>query len=170
MDRRLGFIKDNLADVLNDSTIENHSLYYQQYIQLSYYYQQVKKYIDVFGKENICILNYDDLKKNNKDFTSKALSFLDLKVSKNIDFDSKYNRSKSSRFRLFNFLYSKIFIRKVIKSIVPKKIIASVNEILFNQKTPNLSVHVESQLYDLFKEDIVLLEKMLEINLSSWKK
>ena len=170
MDKRLGFIKYNLADVLNDSSIENHSLYYQQYIQLSYYYQQVKKYIDVFGKENICILNYDDLKKNNKDFTSKALSFLDLKVSKNINFDSKYNRSKSSRFRLFNFLYSKIFIRKVIKSILPKKIIASVNEILFNQKTPNLSVHVESQLYNLFKEDIVLLEKMLEINLSSWKK
>jgi hypothetical protein len=72
MDKRLGFIKYNLADVLNDSTIENHSLYYQQYIQLSYYYQQVKKYIDVFGKENICILKYDDLKKNNKDFTSKA--------------------------------------------------------------------------------------------------
>ena len=58
----------------------------------------------------------------------------------------------------------------MIKSIVPKKIIASVNEILFDQKLPNLSVHVESQLYDLFKEDIVLLEKMLEINLSSWKK
>jgi hypothetical protein len=170
MDRRLGFIKDNLADVLNDSTIENHSLYYQQYILLSYYYQQVKNYIDVFGKEKICILNYDDLKKNNKDFTSKVLSFLDLKVSKNINFDSKYNHSKSSRFRLFNFLYSKKFIRKVIKSIVPKKIIASVNEILFDQKLPNLSVDVESQLYDLFKEDIVLLEKMLDINLSSWKK
>ena len=170
MDRRLGFIKDNLADVLNDSTIENHSLYYQQYILLSYYYQQVKKYIDVFGKENICILNYDDLKKNNKDFTSKALSFLGLKVSKNIDFNSKYNRSKSSRFRLFNFLYSKIFIRKVIKSIVPKKIIALVNKILFNQNLPNVPVHVEIQLYDLFKEDIILLEKMLDINLSSWKK
>jgi hypothetical protein len=58
----------------------------------------------------------------------------------------------------------------VIKSIVPKKIIASINELLFDQKLPNISVDVESQLYDLFKEDIVLLEKMLEINLSSWKK
>ena len=106
----------------------------------------------------------------NKDFTSKALRFLDLKGSKNINFDSKYNRSKSSRFRLFNFLYSKIFIRKVIKIIVPKKIIASLNEILFDQKLRNISVDVEGQLYDLFKEDIVLLEKMLEINLSSWKK
>jgi hypothetical protein len=63
-----------------------------------------------------------------------------------------------------------MFIRKVIKSIVPKKIIASINELLFDQKLPNISVDVESQLYDLFKEDIVLLEKMLEINLSSWKK
>ena len=170
MDKRLGFIKYNLADVLNDSTIENHSLYYQQYIQLSYYYQQVKKYIDVFGRENICVLNYDDLKKNNKEFTYKALSFLGLKESKNINFDSKYNRSKSSSFRFFNFLYSKIFIRKVIKIIVPKKIIALVNKILFNQNLPNVSVDVESQLYDFFKEDIVLLEKMLDINLSLWKK
>ena len=170
MDKRLGFIKYNLADVLNDSTIKNHSLYYQQYIQLSYYYQQVKKYIDVFGRENICVLNYDDLKKNNKEFTYKALSFLGLKESKNINFDSKYNRSKSSSFRFFNFLYSKIFIRKVIKIIVPKKIIALVNKILFNQNLPNVSVDVESQLYDFFKEDIVLLEKMLDINLSLWKK
>jgi hypothetical protein len=53
---------------------------------------------------------------------------------------------------------------------VSKKIIASINELLFDQKLPNISVDVESQLYDLFKEDIVLLEKMLEINLSSWKK
>ena len=170
MDKRLGFIKYNLADVLNDSTIENHSLYYQQYIQLSYYYQQVKKYIDVFGRENICVLNYDDLKKNNEEFTYKALSFLDLKESKNINFDFKYNRSKSSSFSFFNFLYSKTFIRKVIKSIVPKKIIALVNKILFNQNLPNVSVDVESQLYDFFKEDIVLLEKMLDINLSLWKK
>ena len=60
--------------------------------------------------------------------------------------------------------------RKVIKSIVPKKIISLLDEILFDQKLPNVPTNLENQLYDLFKEDVILLEKMLGINLSSWKK
>ena len=170
MDKRLGFIKYDLADVLNDSTIKNHDQYYQQYVQIGFYYHQVKKYIDVFGTENICVLNYDDLKNNNKEFTAKALNFLSLKESQNINFESKYNSAKDFRFKFFNFLYSKTIFRKVIKSIVPKKIISLLEEILFDQKLPNVSANLENQLYDLFKEDVILLEKMLGINLSSWKK
>ena len=170
MDKRLGFIKYDLADVLNDSTIKNHDQYYQQYVQIGFYYHQVKKYIDVFGTENICVLNYDDLKNNNKEFTAKALNFLSLKESQNINFESKYNSAKDFRFKFFNFLYSKTIFRKVIKSIVPKKIISLLDEILFDQKLPNIPTNLENQLYDLFKEDVILLEKMLGINLSSWKK
>ena len=53
---------------------------------------------------------------------------------------------------------------------MPKKIISLLDEILFDQKLPNAPVHLKNQLYDLFKEDVILLEKMLGINLSSWKK
>jgi hypothetical protein len=170
MDKRLGFIKYDLAEVLNDSTIKNHALYYQQYIQIGFYYNQVKKYIDVFGNENICVLNYDDLKKNNKEFISNVLNFLSLKDSQKINFESKYNRSKNFRFKSFSFLYSKTIFRKVIKNIVPNKLISLLDEIFFDQKLQNVSAHLENQLYDLFKQDVILLEKMLEINLSSWKK
>jgi len=54
--------------------------------------------------------------------------------------------------------YAKM-LKKVFLNWIKKK-----KDILY------ITGHVESQLYDLFKEDIVLLEKMLEINLSSWKK
>ena len=53
---------------------------------------------------------------------------------------------------------------------MPKKIISLLDEILFDQKLPNVPTNLENQLYDLFKEDVILLEKMLGINLSSWKK
>ena len=34
MDKRLGFVKENLLSILDNASLKNHILYYQQYIQV----------------------------------------------------------------------------------------------------------------------------------------
>ena len=48
--------------VLNNN--QEGSLFYQQYIDLGLYHLQVKSYIDEFGSTNVCVMFYEDLKKD----------------------------------------------------------------------------------------------------------
>ena len=56
MDKRLGFVKTNFENILDDISSKNHLLFYQQYIHLGFYYSQVKKYIDIFGEDKVHII------------------------------------------------------------------------------------------------------------------
>ena len=170
MDKRLGFVKTDLKSILDDVSLKNHMLFYQQYIQLGFYYLQVKRYIDVFGKENVCVMKYDDLNNDNKEFTDKILGFLDLDVDNKIDFDTPYNSYKSSSNQLVNILYSVSFVRKIISSFFPNSMLKAINKSFFNKQETKISEEIEMKLYDLFHEDILLLEQMLEIDLNSWKR
>ena len=40
----------------------------------------------------------------------------------------------------------------------------------FNKKEDRLFQRLEDELYNLYAEDILLLEKMLNLDLSSWKR
>ena len=45
-----------------------------------------------------------------------------------------------------------------------------INKSFFSKPEIRISKETEMKLYDLFHEDIMLLEQMLEIDLSSWKR
>lgn len=170
MDKRLGFVKIDLQGILDNISLKNHMLYYQQYIHLGLYYYQVKKYFDVFGKENVCVMKYDDLSKDNKAFTNKITDFLSLDTDLEIDYDTPYNSYKSSSNQFINFLYSISFLRKLVSILLPNTMLKKINKSFFSKPEIRISKETEMKLYDLFHEDILLLEQMLEIDLSSWKR
>ena len=170
MDYRLGHTKISLEKILNDSSVKDHSLLYQQYIELGFYYNQVKRYVDIFGKENVCIMLYDQLKENNEKLTNNVISFLNLDVNHDINFKTPYNSSKNSTNKIIQALYSLNFIRKSVSYFSPSSIINLINKKFFNNKEDRLFKRLEDQLYNLYVEDILLLEKMLNLDLSSWKR
>ena len=170
MDYRLGYVKVSLDEILNNSISKNYLLFYQQYIELGLYYNQVKRYIDVFGKENVCVKLYDELNEDNRSFTNNIISFLNLELQENIDFTLPYNKSKSAKNSFIQNLYSFSFLRKLISILSPNFIIRFINKKFFNQKSQIISVTLENKLRDLYSEDIRLLEKMLDLDLSSWRK
>ena len=170
MDKRLGFVSSSLENILEDISLKNHLLFYQQYIHLGCYYSQVKRYIDIFGKDKVCVMLHDDLKTDNTKFTNKVLDFLNLDIDDQINFNTPFNTYKSSDLKIINLLYSKSFIRKTISSFFPKYLLDKINKSLFSEKEISISSELDLKLYELFYEDILLLEEMLEIDLSAWKR
>ena len=170
MDKRLGFVSSSLENILEDISLKNHLLFYQQYIHLGCYYSQVKRYIDIFGKDKVCVMLHDDLKIDNSEFTNKVLDFLNLDIDNKINFNTPFNTYKSSDLKIINLLYSKSFIRKTISSFFPKYLLDKINKSLFSDKKISISSELDLKLYELFYEDILLLEEMLEIDLSAWKR
>ena len=170
MDKRLGFVSSSLENILEDISLKNHLLFYQQYIHLGCYYSQVKRYIDIFGKDKVCVMLHDDLKIDNSKFTNKVLDFLNLDIDNQINFNTPFNTYKSSDLKIINLLYSKSFIRKTVSSFFPKVLLDKINKSLFSDKKISISSELDLKLYELFYEDILLLEEMLEIDLSTWKR
>ena len=170
MDKRLGFVSSSLENILEDISLKNHLLFYQQYIHLGCYYSQVKRYIDIFGKDKVCVMLHDDLKIDNSKFTNKVLDFLNLDIDNQINFNTPFNTYKSSDLKIINLLYSKSFIRKTVSSFFPKVLLDKINKLLFSEKEISISSELDLKLYELFYEDILLLEEMLEIDLSAWKR
>jgi hypothetical protein len=113
---------------------------------------------------------YDDLKENNKDLTDKVISFLKLKEYDGIDYNIPYNSSKSSDFKIINFLYKLSFLRRLVLMILPVSLVDHLENKFFKSKEIVMSQDLESQLYDLYCDEILLLEKMLNVDLSLWKR
>ena len=61
MDYRLGLVSDSFEDIINKkSKHKNAHLFYQQYLKVGEYAAQLKRYFDVFDKENILLIDFDD--------------------------------------------------------------------------------------------------------------
>ena len=52
----------------------------------------------------------------------------------------------------------------------PNSILKKINKSLVSIKETNISPELEMKLFELFKDDILLLEQMLNIDLNSWKR
>ena len=54
MDYRLGLISESFEAIIHKtSKHKNANLFYQQYIEVSEYTKQLKRYLDLFSKDNI---------------------------------------------------------------------------------------------------------------------
>ena len=134
------------------------------------YFENVKKYIKTFGKKNILILLYDDLKKNKQEFFSKIFNFLSLEnisIEDNVVYaDSLFskNRLMHKIFNLSSNMIPKNFIFNFFKKIFKKL------RVFFLKKYPEIGVYEKKKIYKFYSKDIERLERLIKKNLRKWKK
>lgn len=166
MDRRLGYCSHSLETILNNK--EKHPLYFQQFLELGLYYNQVKRYLDTFGKEQVHILFYAEFKTNLDQQMTSLFQFLNLQAT-DIDYSVK-NPFLSSNHRLISYLYKYSWIRKTVKTIVPKQGLKTIKNRFFSSKEkPPFSTSLLNKMKDFYRPDISQLETLLNIDLSPWK-
>ena len=169
MDFRLGFVKRDFEDLVLNNNQEG-SLFYQQYIDLGLYHLQVKSYIDEFGSTNVCVMFYEDLKKDRATFVNNIFSFLNLKSNSNINFNLKYNKSKLPSNNFMRYLYSISLVRKTASFLFNERLINFINKNFFRESNQEIESKVRHKLNQVFLNDIFMLEKLLNKDLSSWRK
>ena len=169
MDFRLGFVKRDFEDLVLNNNQEG-SLFYQQYIDLGLYHLQVKSYIDEFGSTNVCVMFYEDLKKDRATFVNNIFSFLNLKSDSNINFNLKYNKSKLPSNNFMRYLYSISLVRKTASFLFNERLINFINKNFFRESNQEIESKVRHKLNQVFLNDIFMLEKLLNKDLSLWRK
>ena len=166
MDFRLGLCNISLEEILDNPS--KYPLFYQQFVELGMYHQQIKRYIDVFGQEQVKVFFYDDLTTNTDLFINQVFSFLALRSS-DVKMDVKNKFKQPSNIIIAN-LYRIKFLRTCLNIFFPKKILLKIKSVLFkDSKKPNLDSSIKTKLSEIYKKDISELSKLLSKDLSSWE-
>lgn len=153
----------------------------------SRYMTHINNYLSVFDRKQLLIVDFQDLVEKPDDVMTSVCNFLNLDIS---DLPSeKEIRANISREHFESIdreIVRQSFVakvkafalgRKLIK-MVPQKIKTQLLDCytsLFNRtnsesRPPKMSGQAKSYLYNVFKDEVLELEKFWQRDLSSWKK
>lgn len=127
------------------------------YIELGMYSAQVMRYLEVFPRKQIKIINYNDLMVDANGVMNSICDFLEVE---RCDFllEEKLNvASKPKNYFLF-------YIACKIKGVVPAFFKKNIKKHLTENGGVFLSSSGRSELYNIYREDINKLEEAVKIN------
>jgi hypothetical protein len=146
-------------------------LFYSETVKFT---EQIKRYFNKFGREQIHIIIYDDFKENIIKVYKETLAFLEVDLNYQPDFQvinpNKKSRSKILRRILMN---PPLFLRVISKTFIPE----AYSEILIKKLTqsntiylprPPLNRKLKKQLERQFEPEIKKLSILLGRDLSHW--
>lgn len=170
MDMRLGYVTLTLNEIVGKKcSHRNLHLYYQQFVEVGLYYSQIKRYFDVFGRDNVKVCIYDDLQSNMPDVIRSVYSFLGVDEGFEPDTTEIHNRFKSPKYELLKFIYRRASMRKIVKAILPGYMSEYLIRHMFNiEDKPELDNITRNMLNHIFREDILQLEILLGRDLHAW--
>jgi len=171
MDNRLGFVKDlTFEDIIFQRTKHPQlHLYYQQFVELGLYYQQVKRYYDQFDAAQIKVILFEDLKTDVADVIQSIYQFLKIEDTFQTDLSKAHNTFLAPRHAVVEDLYKQKWIRNTITTLLPPSVVETVKSRLFDTTTkPSLPYQSLSYLNQLYQEDWKKLSKLIDKNLNYW--
>ncbi|MGC4036023.1 MAG: sulfotransferase [Chitinophagaceae bacterium] len=138
---------------------------------------QVQRYFDVFGRENVFVLLYDDFIRNLQGALTDLLLFLNVDTDFKIE-NKIINANKKTRlFGLHLFLKRPPAIaRKAARFLFPSRDVRHrIMEKLFKfnivtAKRKKMNEQLRLKLIDELKDEIITLEKVINKDLSAWIK
>ena len=147
--------------------------WHYQYSGQSLYYEATKAYIENFGKENVLVLLFDDLKSDKHKLLKDIFKFLNCIDEYRINDSIIYNKSgRVKNMFLQNIITNQDHIlRKSLKRFFSDKTKKKIINIIKSYNTEKIIMNKEYKIFqkEYFEKDIEKLEKYLAIDLNNWK-
>jgi len=146
------------------------------YSDIGKYYEQLKRVYDLFSKEQIKVILYDDFVKSNLDVYKDTLKFLRVPYDGKESFD-RINDAKKPKSKFVNKIVQRppaflIPIAKTVRKITgnPRLGILEFLDKLNRDKVDkkNITDELEQCLKTYFREDIKKTSRLIDRDLSKW--
>lgn len=146
------------------------------YKELSMYYKQVQYYMEVFGRQRVKVVIYDELFANPAQALREVFAFLNVREDVGINTSVRYNVSgvpKSRKFyqRLDKFIYNPNGLEKRLKSLIPHHLRGAWASKIIGMSVERVPLDAEkqAQLKAYFAEDVERLQDLLQRDLHGWR-
>ncbi len=161
--------QSNFALALKDepTRIANNWEWFWHYIQLGYYGVQLQRYYQIFSPGQIKVYLYEDLKEKPIALLQDIFRFLEVDDTFIPDMAIRPNKSGMPKNKiLHHFLTKPNPLKTWLKPLLPSKIRQKIQH--QNLITPQISQEVRQQLINLYREDILQCQDLINRDLSAW--
>ena len=163
--------KEALA--MEDERIQSNYHYIWHYKRGSLYYEAVKHYLEVFGRENVKVVLLDDVKKDLQQTMNGIFEFLQLQpVSVK---EGVMNRSGEIKHEkvygvISSVIKSQGFLKRLIQRLTSKDFRRMVSRRIFYLfiRKATMDAEIRRELQNYYREDILKLQALLGRDLSCW--
>lgn len=175
MERRYGREHLSFSDALaaEEKRISNGWSHHWHYRQRGFYAAQLKPYFELFKRQQLKIYLYEDYLADNVGFIQDIFRFLNVDDTFVPDMSVRHNVSKIPRSHALQvFLTEPRLTKNLLKPLVPAHWSRRIGDNLRerNLTRPPLSPKIRRQLIEVYREDIIKLQDMLQRDLSHWLK
>jgi sulfotransferase family protein len=139
------------------------------HVREGFYYRRMKRYFDAFPKDQIKVMLFDDFRRDPAQVMTELFTFVGVDSGFQPDTQPRHNPANVPRSRLLNrLLYQPAMIRTA-KALVPARLHASAKRVreVNLEEPPKMSPELRSRLLDLYREDILKLEDLVQKDLTS---
>ncbi len=106
------------------------------YVELGMYYEQVCRYQEMFPKNQIKTILYDDWIRDNEKILVEVCNFLEIPIASFPEAKMTFNRSNKPRFHYAHYFLSKTKLRQIQGSLLPKTIRSIFKMVWYTQSIP----------------------------------
>ena len=170
MDYSLGLVTESFEKIfMNGKDHPKTGNFFQQYFLLSDYAPQVKRYIEVFDLNNICILLHEELIQQPEQTLKRVFSFLAIDASTSHELLEQQNVTGAGKNRFIRSIYKNQRIRKVLATLLHEDIRNKIKSNLFSKNSlPTLSKSFEAKLNEYYRSGIEQLISLTRLPVTHW--
>jgi hypothetical protein len=139
------------------------------YKELGLYYSQVKRYLEVFGPEQVKVLLYEEFYAHPEQALRDVFAFLEVKEDVVINTSVRYNVAGVPKSRRLHTLLYKLIDNpnSLAKRVKPALAWKAMGRFLL-RPIPQMNPQTNAQLKAYFAEDVAKLEDLLHQDLLCW--
>ena len=142
------------------------------YLNTGFYYSQLKRYFDLFRRDQIKVYLQEDLKADTAALMQDIFRFLEVDDSYTTDVSEKHNVTRIPKNRWINqFLSKETSVKSFLKKVMPNSLRSTASHRLRklnNTSVPLLSTEMHQKLTLKYREDIGKTAKLIDRDLSGW--
>jgi hypothetical protein len=141
------------------------------YKSMGFYGAQLSRYFEIFDRNQIRVYIYDDFVVRPLEIMQDIFGFIGVDPIFVPEMSEKYNVSTMPRSRqLHEMMMSKSLVRSSLRRLVPAGLRARTRSFILerNAQSLRLAPSTRRELANAYREDIGLLERLLNRDLSQW--
>lgn len=147
--------------------------YIWHYTRLGLYHNQLQTYYDLFSPHQIALFLFEELQQDPTGVVREICRFLSIDDDFIPNTSVKYNASGTPRLRtLHQFISHPNRVKDALKPLVPlgvrKKMGIRLKSLNVNTNKPVMASETRKQLQELFCDDILRLQDLIDKDLSGW--
>jgi len=131
-------------------------------IECGYYYEQVKRYLEIFGVEQVKVVIFEEFIQKVSNNVKGILEFLAVTSEPPKNVEEAQNVFTMPRTNLVNRVVSNSSLNRIRKKIFPRGLNPTLRKVFTKRTTkPQLSLNDKKILEDTYQKDVLKLQRLL---------